>query len=288
MSVPILRQKDHGLLRMGGKPQLHRDCGWLRLGLIDGLRLLIKLPGLPAVFLLPGAEHLRALVPGKVAVGKALPGKNRLQPGKLLRRGRAALCQRLFINAGDQRGIFRPLHAALDLQGMDAGLLQLGKMLRQGKILQAQRMLHALAGKAVGHPAGLGAQAPVAAAAADHGGHQALAGTGDAQRSMHESLQLRTQPGAAPDFFEFHFPGQYHPGKAPAGQIFHPGRVMHRHLSAGVEHHFRRNRPADFRHPQILHDERVSLETFRRMDFSTASSRISALTLVRWVRVPSS
>ena len=74
---------------------------------------------------------------------------------------------------------------------------------------------------------------------------------------MHESLQLRTQPGAAPDFFEFHFPGQYHPGKAPAGQIFHPGRVMHRHLSAGVEHHFRRNRPADFRHSQILHNERV-------------------------------
>ena len=235
---------------MGGKPQLHRHRGRLRLGLIDGLRLLIKLPGLPAVFLLPGAEHLRALVPGKIAVRKALPGKNRLQPGKLLRRGLAALRQRPFINAGDQRGIFRPLHAALDLQGMDAGLLQLGKMLRQRKILQAQRMLHALAGKAVGHPAGLGAQAPVARPSADGCGKIALTGIAHAKGPVDKDLDLNGGVGAD-------VPGKHHPGKAQPVCLQNAADIVDGHLGGGMDGHIRRQRADHPGHAKILHDQGV-------------------------------
>ena len=149
--------------------QFHRHRGGLGRGLIDGLCLLIQSAGLPTAFLLAGAKHMVAPLTHQIAVGKAVPGEHLLQLLQFILGWLPLLHQRSFVDAGDQCGIFRPLHAAFDFQGMDAGLLQVLQVLRHAGILQAEGITRASAGEAVLHPAGLGAQTPVARPSADGG-----------------------------------------------------------------------------------------------------------------------
>ena len=88
----------------------------------------------------PGAEHLRTRAAPVIAVGEAAAGKGSLQlPGFLLGGG-AFFVQQAAIDAGDHRHIFRPLHAALQLQARHAHIVQLLQIRRQIGILQAQRV----------------------------------------------------------------------------------------------------------------------------------------------------
>ena len=109
-----------------------------------------------------------------------------------------------------------------------------------------------------GQTAGLGAEAAVAAALAEHRAHIALAGHRHAQRAMHEGLHL--EGGRAddlPDLLLRALAGQHDAGKAHLLEHFGPLDVVHHHLGGAVQPKRRRAPAQQRRRARVLHDDRV-------------------------------
>ena len=238
--------------------QLHRHRGGLGAGLVDGLGLLVQGTGLPAGLFLAGAEHVVAPLAHEIAVGEAVTGEHRLELLQLFPGGLPVFHQGLFVDAGDQGGVFGALHAALDLESVDAGLLQLLEVLGHAGVLQAQGIGGGAAGEAVLHPAGLGAQAPVARPSADGGGQIALAGIAHAQGAVDEHLDLhRAALADELDLPEGQLPGQHHPGEAQLFTGQNAGQVVDGHLGGGMDGQLGGQGADHPGHAQVLDDEGV-------------------------------
>ena len=172
------------------------------------------------------AEHV-LLVAVEVALGEALAGEGLLQKLHLLGGGLAVLPQGLAVDPGDDGGVFRPLHPSLDLQAGHPRLLQLLQPIGQAAVLQAQGILVHTPGEGVGHPAGLGAHTPVAAAPPDEAGHVALAGVAEAQRAVAEDLRLDAGVFCnKADLLQAQLPGQHRSRQAKLRRRFHAGKIM--------------------------------------------------------------
>ena len=208
--------------------------------------------------LLPGPEHMAARMVGKIAVAEALTGEGGAQLLHLLGGGFPPLPDGPGIDARHHGHIFRPLHAPLDLQAGHAQLLQFPEVPGQRHILQReQRFVRPLA-PAIAQPAGLGAQAPVAAAGADHGGEEALAGIAHTLGAVAEHFDLNGGMGAdVADLIPGKLPGQHRPGAAQIRRPLHAVQIHNAHLGAGVDGQIR-SRPAhQIQYAQILHQHRV-------------------------------
>ena len=120
-------------------------------------------------------EHFFSEAAQVITLRKALSGKRAAQ---LLHLPIADLCavQRLTVNVGHRRYIFRTLHASFDLNAGNTHFVQLFQILHKTVILQTQRIFFVITVIAVGHAAGLRALTAVSAAPADHGRHIALTG----------------------------------------------------------------------------------------------------------------
>ena len=221
------------------------------------------------VFLVADAEHGLAGLTGVVAVGEALAVEG---PEQIIHHlpGHLALVQGLAVDRGDGGYIFRPLHAALQLQGDHAHLLQLLQVHDQTVVLQAQGIPVLPAAVAIALAAGLGAAAPVAGAAADGGGEIALAGVAHAQGAVGENFNFNGGVGAdVADFLPAQLPAQHHSGHSPGRAEQHAGEGMDGHLSGAVDCHLGCNLAAQPHHAQILDDESVHA-AHRRMTNQTA------------------
>lgn len=107
-------------------------------------------------------------------------------------------------------------------------------------------------------PAGLGAQAPVSAAPAEHGRHQALAGYAHAQRTVHEQFELqRALLVYLRNFGGRQLARQYHAREAEPFEHLHAGGVMHAHLRGCVQGQFRTDLPRKSRGGEVLYNQRV-------------------------------
>ena len=206
---------------------------------------------------IPDAEHV-LFVPVEIALGKALAGEGLLQQLHLLLGGLAVLLQGLGIDAGDDGHVLRPLHPALDLHAGHAHFLQLPEPGGQAVVLQAQGVIVHGAAHGVLHPAGLGAHAPVAAAAADQGGHIALAGIAHAQGAVDKDLDLDGAVAAdIGDLLPAQLPGQHHPAHAHLRRGLDPGQIVQAHLGAGVQRDIRQGLAHGLDEAQVLDDDAV-------------------------------
>ena len=128
----------------------------------------------------------------------------------------------------------------------------------QGQILQGQGVGIRLIPPAVFQPAGLGAQAPVAGAAADDRGEEALAGVAHAQGPVGEHLDL--DGGVLADVFDLipaQLPGEDRPGHAQVGHHLHTVQIVDGHLGGGVDGQVGGYLPHHPQHPHVLHQHRV-------------------------------
>ena len=131
-------------------------------------------------------------------------------------------------------------------------------MAGQRHILQGQGVLVRPAAPAVLHPAGLGTQAPVAAAPPDEGGQVALPGVAHTQGPVDKGLDLNGGVGA--DIFDLvpaQLPGQHRPGHAQVGALLHPVQGVNGHLGGAVEMQVGGHLAQHPGHAQILNDDRV-------------------------------
>ena len=131
-------------------------------------------------------------------------------------------------------------------------------MAHEGHVLQAQRIAVGRAAPAVLHPAGLGAQAAVAAARADQGGEKALPGIAHAQRPVDKHLHLDGRVAAdMGDLLARELAREddaLHPQRR-AGE--HPVQAVHRHLRGRVQRQPGRDGAHQFGHPEVLHQHGV-------------------------------
>ena len=209
------------------------------------------------------AEHRAidlAVVP---AAGKAGAGERILQQllvvGFVLPGGPAGGHRRGHILGGAQ--------PALDLHAHHAGLHQLGDLIHQRQVLQAQvvALLRAVGGK--GQAAGTGTAAPIAAAAAQKCAHVALAAHRHAQRAVDEALQLNGAFGGnAGDLPAAQLPAENGPGKAQPGQLLHARQAVHAHLGGAVQLQPRGHPLGQGRRGHVLQDHRIRTGCGHRPD----------------------
>ena len=127
-----------------------------------------------------------------------------------------------------------------------------------GQVLQRQGVAVGPAAPAVLEAAGLGAQAPVAAASPDDRGEKALARPAHAQGPVAEHLDLhRGVLADVGDLVPAQLPAQHHPGEAQVGAGLHPVQGVDGHLGGGVEGQVGGDLPEHPGHPQVLDDDGV-------------------------------
>ena len=256
VAVPVSSGEGGGLSRCDLRRQSHGDGAQI-LPVVGGLGRLEQVSGLRG-FLRPGAEHGGAGLSRPVALGEAVPGEGQLQLSQLLGGGLAVFPQQGGVDPGDDRHIFRPLHAALQLQDVHAHVPQLPQTGGQAGVLQAQGVAGPAAVHPVGQAAGLGAGAPVAAAPADEGAHGALAGPAHTQGPVGEDLDL---DGAVladiGDIPPAQLPAQHHAGHAQIGGGLHPVQGVDGHLGAAVEGQVRDDPPGQGRQAPVLDNDAV-------------------------------
>ena len=140
--------------------------------------------------LLPDAEHIRAGLSLIIALREALTGEYRLQLTQIFLRDALSI-QRGAVGLRHHGHIFRPLHAALDLQRADAEAAQIVQIFHKAVVLEAQRIAVRLKpAVAVGQAARLGTLPAVAASSSDHGRKIALSGIAHAERAVDKHLDL--------------------------------------------------------------------------------------------------
>ena len=109
-----------------------------------------------------------------------------------------------------------------------------------------------------GQPAGLGTQAPVAAAASQHGTELALPRHGHTQRPVDKAFQLhRAGLPHFPDLPKAHLPGEHHALGAQLPQQLGPRRGVEAHLGGGVKGQLGRPLPQQGEQPHVLDQHRV-------------------------------
>ena len=171
--------------------------------------------------------------------------------------------------AGGHRGghVLGGAQAALDLHAHHAGLHQLGDLIHQRQVLQAQvvALLRAVGGK--GQAAGTGTAAPIAAAAAQKCAHVALAAHRHTQRAVDEAFQLNGAFGGnAGDLPAAQLPAENGPGKAQPGQLLHARQAVHAHLGGAVQLQPRGHPFGQSRRGHVLQDHRVRTGCGHRPD----------------------
>ena len=145
-----------------------------------------------------------------------------------------------------------------DLGAGNPHLLQLLQMLGQGHIFQGEQRLVRRLSPAVVQAAGLGAHPPVAAAAADDGGEEALAGVAHTQRPVAEHLDLRAAAGAdLPYLVPVQLPGQHHALHAQRRGRIGAAQREQAHLRAGVKRQVRHDLLCQGQQAPVLHQHRV-------------------------------
>ena len=227
-----------------------------------GLPCLVGIPGSLeplgiVVGVLPDAEHFAVDPVGVVSVGKALTVEGGHQGIHHAVRD-LGLVQSLAVDGGDGGHIFRPLHPAFQLDGSHAHFLQLLQIVDKTVVLQAQRVFFLPVVVAVALTAGLGTAAPVAGAAADHGGHIALAGVAHTQRTVGKDLNLNGRVGAdVLNLLPAQLPAEHHPLHAHGGAQLHPGQGVNGHLGGAVNGNVGGDLAAQLGNSQILDNESV-------------------------------
>ena len=173
----------------------------------------------------------------------------------------------LAVGAHDGRDVLGALHAALDLERRDARLDEVGDDVNRAEVarreqvrarLVAEHVLPLLIDERVGQAAGLRTAAAVAAAAADHAAHQALARVADAECAVHEGLDLDWRVGAdAADLLQGHLAREHGAREAELGKRLDALDAADGHLRARVEGQVRHGLVRDFRHTEVLHEDGV-------------------------------
>ena len=171
----------------------------------------------------------------------------------------------LAIGGGGQRDIIGVLVAALDLERGDADLHDLGHLVQRVEVARreqvarvAQRLQAVVHDQLVGQAAGLRALAAVGAAPAPRLRREALAGVGDAERAVHEHLQLASRSGCGwRDVVERQLAGQHHAAHAELLRQVDALGAGDAHLRAAVDLEIGRDLPGKLRDGQVLHDDGV-------------------------------
>ena len=154
---------------------------------------------------------------------------------------------RATVGLRDGRHVFGGFETSFDLERTDAGADQVGHDFDAGEVLRGEEVglvaeiaAHAVDHEFVGQAAGLGAFAAIGRAAAERFARQALAGIGDAERAVHEDLEV--EGGALGGLFRLHLlhlrdrdltaeDGER--GAETAG-VIDARRARHRHLGRGM------------------------------------------------------
>lgn len=173
----------------------------------------------------------------------------------------------LAVGAHDGRDVLGALHATLDLERRDAGLDEVGDDIDRAEVarreqvgagLVAEHVLPLLVDERVRQAAGLRAAAAVAAAAADHAAHQALARVADAERAVHERLDLDGRMGAdMADLLERELAREHDAREAELRERFDALEAADRHLRARVERQVGHRLMGDTRDAEVLHEHGV-------------------------------
>ena len=255
MAVPVLHSHLHGLPRPDHGVEGHRHAGPLPL-FIGGTGLGEQLAGLRRI--LPDAEHLWPLPPHVVAVGEALTGKGLLQRPQFLSGGIPALPERVGVHLGDHPDILRPLHPALNLGAGYPHLIEFVEVGSQGHVLEGQGVAVRPIPPAIGESAGLGAQAPVAAAPPYDRGQEALTRVAHAQRPVDKYLDLNGGVCAdVGDVLPGQFPAEHHTAHAQVGGSLHAVQAVNGHLGGGVDRQVRCALAQGAHQSHILHQHCV-------------------------------
>ena len=183
------------------------------------------------------------------------------------------LAQEAAVDAADRGHVLRLFHAAFDLPGGQTQPVQLRQVVVTEEILGGKQVLAfcfyrdflaVFIHQPVGHAAGLGTAAPIAAAAAHHGRKQALAAEADAQRAVDEHFQ---RDGAffldGADIGEGQLPGQNGPAHAFRRQQTGSPGIADRHLGAGMDSQTGHGLPQGVQQADILHDDRVHAHSIK-------------------------
>ena len=207
----------------------------------------------------PGAEHGGAMAALPVVLGKAGAGKGQFQVLFLGMGGLAALPDQPGVDVRDDRHVFRSLHAALQLETTDTHPLHLRQTASQAAVLQTEGIgVSGGAVEPVGQAAGLGAGAPVAAAAPDEGAEFALAGVAHAKGPVAEDLHLGGAGLAGRGGVLLGaLPGDDHPLTAVLIQFPDAAASEHAHLGAGMEGQVRQGLPQQVEKAPVLHQDGV-------------------------------
>ena len=205
----------------------------------------------------------RVLAAQSIAVHQAAAGENLLEAVhfRLVRLAESSVIHRidaLTVAGCDGRHIFRALQTAFQLDGARTRLHQLRQMIAHAHIARAEPGSR-LAAIGIGQTAGLGAAASITAAAADHGGKQALSADRDALGAMAEDLDLNAHIGSLADLAQRTFPGQHRAGQAMTLDEAHAGSIMQRHLGRGMDGQVREAGAGQVHHAQVLHEDGVHL-----------------------------
>ena len=223
----------------------------------------LSVQGIKVVILLGfDAEHV-GFIAVQVALRKPLARKG---PGKqvhLILCRAAFFLQEFGINPRYDTGILGPLHSAFDFHTGYAGLFQCLKTVCKAIVLQRKRIIVHSAAEGILHAAGLRAHPAIAAAAADHGGHVALAGMTETQCAVHKDFRLsRTVSADKANLLQAEFPRQNNAGHAKLGSGFSPCQVMNAHLCAGMKRDIRHRTAQRLCQAEILHQDGIG--TFLR------------------------
>ncbi len=173
--------------------------------------------------------------------------------------------QGLAVVLGDVGHVFGRLQAALDLQARDTQLNQSGNQVVRRKILRAQEILdvveilkRAVADDLVGHPARLGALAPVGRSTPECLAGQALTGVGHAERSVHEDLDREPGSTADPgDLGQRELAGEDDARTAQLARQPDPLGARDRHLGRGVDLQVGRQGADQPGQAEVLDDHRI-------------------------------
>ena len=223
-------------------------------GLGGGKQLL----GLRCIFR-PGAEHTGALFALIVPVGEAAAGKGIVQLLLFGLGGLAVLVHQPAVDGGDDGHVFRPFHAAFQLQAGHAHVSHLLQIGREIGILQAERIGVSGGGvNAVRQTAGLCAAAAVAASCADKGAHGTLAGIAHAQSAVGKSLHLGAAATAdLGDLGAGQLTGKDHTLHTQIGGLLCAAQTHQAHLGTGVDRQIRRHLPGQSENAPVLYQNGI-------------------------------
>ena len=172
------------------------------------------------------------------------------------------------VNLADGGHILGGLQASLDLETFDARGDQVRNVVHRGEVLRgeqvalvteiAERPVH---DKFVRHPAGLGAFSAVGTPLAERLARQALAGVGDAERTVDKHLERHPLLVEALEFPQREFAGQDRAGDPEIAGHLDTLRRGEGHLGRGMDGKLRDDRGRQTHQTDVLDDQRIDAGT---------------------------